>query len=357
MTCFTRRCRCSTAPRSNWRYGPRSSPGAELVLAPRFSASAFWDHLRTYHVTKFHFIGPLLSILWQAEPSPRDGDHPARLGVGGAPRTAWRECEERFKFDAVECYGMTETFGGCVSHRPRRGKLQSVGKALDHVAIDCVDHDGTSVPPNERGQILIRAAAARRAVQRLLQATRSDRGGVPRRLVFDRRPRLDRRRRLPLFHRAPARYHPPPRREHLGRRSRDDDRHGARHRRLRRPRRAQRVGRGGYPRRGGAERPSAGRWRCCWPRFARFCRTSRCRASSPLRTPCRRPRRRASSVILLRPFLDAAIRRRSATAPATKTLGKSPGGTHANHAKERLRYRRSPAPCLSGALRALQTVR
>jgi crotonobetaine/carnitine-CoA ligase len=131
--------------------------GASLVLAPRFSASAFWRHMREYGVKAFHFVGPITSVLWKAPPSPEDRDHPVRLGVGGGPRIAWREFEERFGLTFVECYGMTETFGGCVTHRPAHARSGKAGKALWYVDMKVVDENGAVCPPDMRGRVLLRA--------------------------------------------------------------------------------------------------------------------------------------------------------------------------------------------------------
>jgi len=130
--------------------------GAQLVLAARFSATSFWEHVRRYRVTAFLFVGPMTSILWKAPPSPQDRRHTVRLAVGGGPRLAWSEFEERFNLKFVECYGMTETFGGCVTHRPGRGREGSVGKALAHVEVDVLDEQGLRAAVGTAGQIVLR---------------------------------------------------------------------------------------------------------------------------------------------------------------------------------------------------------
>ncbi len=131
--------------------------GAELVLSPRFSASNFWRHMRTYDVKAFHFVGPLTSVLWKAPPSPDDRNHPVKIAVGGGPRIAWRDFEERFGITFVECYGMTETFGGCVTHRPWRGRSGSAGKALDYVDLKVIGEEGESLPAGRKGRAMLRA--------------------------------------------------------------------------------------------------------------------------------------------------------------------------------------------------------
>ncbi len=130
--------------------------GATLVLAPRFSASSFWAQIDEHHVTAFHFIGPMLSVLWQAPPSPADTQHHATKAIGGGPRVAWQEFADRFALQVVECYGTTETFGGCVTHRPGMGRLGSVGMAMPYIEIDIVDEAGLTVMVGDPGEILIR---------------------------------------------------------------------------------------------------------------------------------------------------------------------------------------------------------
>lgn len=130
--------------------------GARLVFATRFSASTFWTHIRKYDVKAFHFVGPLTSVLWKAPPAPDDASSPARLAVGGGPRIAWKEFEQRFGLEFIECYGMTETFGGCVSHRPGHGRSGKAGKALDYVELKVVDDQGMPVPPGVEGNIMLR---------------------------------------------------------------------------------------------------------------------------------------------------------------------------------------------------------
>ena len=46
--------------------------GASVYTAPRFSASSFWDDIRTQGCTEFVYMGGILSILAKAEPTPRD---------------------------------------------------------------------------------------------------------------------------------------------------------------------------------------------------------------------------------------------------------------------------------------------
>ncbi|MDO9435451.1 AMP-binding protein [Hydrogenophaga sp.] len=138
---------------------PALLSGAQLVMAARFSATAFWDQIQRYRATAFHFVGPMTSLLWKAPPAAMDREHGARIAVGGGPRIAWRAFEERFAIDFVECYGMTETFGGCIAHRPGRNRAGSVGKAMAHVGLEIRDEQGAVVPMGTVGEIAIQARA------------------------------------------------------------------------------------------------------------------------------------------------------------------------------------------------------
>ena len=129
--------------------------GAELILDRGFRRSEFWEVLARHHSTAFHFIGPMLSMLWDGPSPPQATISDIRLASGGGPRKAWEEFEERFGFPLVECYGMTETFGGCVSHRPSRAQPWTLGHAMDHVEVRVAE--GTSwADGSNRGEILIR---------------------------------------------------------------------------------------------------------------------------------------------------------------------------------------------------------
>lgn len=129
--------------------------GAHLVISPRFSASTFWQQMRDYRVDHFNFIGQMLSILCAAPESEGDRDHTVSLAVGGGPKTVWREFEERFGVGIVEMYGMSETFSGCVSHRPGHGRVGTAGKALPYVDVR-VASEGVAMPAGSRGEIQLR---------------------------------------------------------------------------------------------------------------------------------------------------------------------------------------------------------
>jgi len=144
---------------------PALLSGARMVLARRFSASAFWDEVRTYKCTAFNYIGGILPILWKAPPSPEDANNSLRLMMGaGAPKDLFEAFETRFGVRLVEGYGMSEIgipLNNSIDHR-RPG---CCGQPLPQYEVRLVDDDGADVPDDTPGELLIprRLRASRRA--------------------------------------------------------------------------------------------------------------------------------------------------------------------------------------------------
>ena len=56
--------------------------GRPFVLAPRFSASGFFDDLRVHGATVFNYIGAMLTMLFKQPARTEDADNPARITLG-----------------------------------------------------------------------------------------------------------------------------------------------------------------------------------------------------------------------------------------------------------------------------------
>ena len=84
--------------------------GAALAIAPRFSASRFWDDCRTFGATAFPYIGEIPRYLLAQPPTDRDRDHGVQrvFGVGMRPEL-WGPFSERFGIPTVlEHYAASE---------------------------------------------------------------------------------------------------------------------------------------------------------------------------------------------------------------------------------------------------------
>jgi crotonobetaine/carnitine-CoA ligase len=136
-----------------------------LILAERFSASRFWEDVRTHRANVVNYIGAMIAILMQRDPSPEERDHELRYAYGAPkfPEPRLREIEERFGITLISGFGMSETTFGLVEsihHRPPG----SVGKPRLHPdrrltnEVRIVDDDGVEVGPGEVGEIVIRNA-------------------------------------------------------------------------------------------------------------------------------------------------------------------------------------------------------
>ncbi|KAL2917852.1 hypothetical protein HK105_202725 [Polyrhizophydium stewartii] len=90
--------------------GPTLAVGATLVLAPKFSATRFFEDCRTYKVTIAQYIGELCRFLLATPPSANDRNHYVHTVIGNGMRPdIWLEFKKRFGIRTVcEFYASTE---------------------------------------------------------------------------------------------------------------------------------------------------------------------------------------------------------------------------------------------------------
>lgn len=126
--------------------------GTRLVLGRRFSASRFWDEIRTSGATEFNALGAMLPILWKQDPKPDDADNPIRLVMSAAcPKEIWRAFEERFGVTIVEFYGTVE--GGLTMAGPD-APVGSIGRPLPINEMRVVDDEDKECPAGEVGELI-----------------------------------------------------------------------------------------------------------------------------------------------------------------------------------------------------------
>ncbi|XP_045704857.1 bile acyl-CoA synthetase [Phyllostomus hastatus] len=101
--------------------------GATCVLAPKFSASCFWDDCRQHGVTVVPYVGEVLRYLCNTPQRQEDRTHTVRLAVGNGLRAdVWETFQKRFgPIRILEVYGSTEGNIGFVNYPGRCG---AVGK-------------------------------------------------------------------------------------------------------------------------------------------------------------------------------------------------------------------------------------
>jgi crotonobetaine/carnitine-CoA ligase len=127
--------------------------GASCLVGARFSASGFWDDVRSFDATLGHMIFSMPPILLKQPPRPDDKTTLRRVYV--AQRNP--EFEERFACRIHEIYGQSETgiVTGCWPGVP--SKPGSAGKANDNTyEVKIVDDDDNEVPPGTVGEFVCR---------------------------------------------------------------------------------------------------------------------------------------------------------------------------------------------------------
>jgi carnitine-CoA ligase len=128
--------------------------GGRIAIAPRFSASTFWDDVRRYRADVAHGIFSMVPILLKQPPRPDDGDQPARVFYFAQQNDAF---EERFNCRIVEVYGATET--GIVTATPRgeRRRKGSCGRPnVDTFDVMLANDRDEQVGVGDVGEILVR---------------------------------------------------------------------------------------------------------------------------------------------------------------------------------------------------------
>ena len=133
--------------------------GAEVVLAPRFSASRFWAHMQQFDVTVFSIIGTMMQILWKRPSIPDERGHRVRITWGGPITVPPPEFEARFGVPVLPgdgIFGMTETgMVNMTSFDP-----EASGKVRPIYEVQIADEHDDPLPPGEVGEILVRPREA-----------------------------------------------------------------------------------------------------------------------------------------------------------------------------------------------------
>ena len=126
---------------------PALVSGASVVLAPRFSASAFLPDVRRHGCTYFNYVGRALAYLLAQPPTPDDADNRLVwcLGTEASPHDR-REFQRRFGCHVVESYSSSE---GAVVITPYSGMPpDALGRPREGVDVAVLDPaTGAECPP------------------------------------------------------------------------------------------------------------------------------------------------------------------------------------------------------------------
>ena len=134
------------------------SRGATLIMAERFSASRFFQHVRDHRVTVAAGNPTTINILLnRSETAHRDNLPTLRfITSSSAPLTVeeWRRFEDRFGIPIAQAYGSSET--GWIAAIPgEQRRLGTVGRPFAYHDLAIVDADGRRLATGEIGQVEI----------------------------------------------------------------------------------------------------------------------------------------------------------------------------------------------------------
>lgn len=119
-----------------YSVGGTLAAGATLILAPRFSASSFWNTVHDTGATTCNLIGAAASILVKRERSEfRPGHRMKKMFAAPLDERLVQAFTQEFGVDdLIECYGMTEIPGVVSNPFPGPRKLGSMGRISPHLA-------------------------------------------------------------------------------------------------------------------------------------------------------------------------------------------------------------------------------
>ncbi len=137
--------------------------GASCILTPGFSAQAHWETVAKYKASTFSAVPTILSVLLKMPHENLDLSSLKFIICGAAPLPVkvMKEFEATFKCKVVEGYGLTEgTCASSVNPLPTetedRRKIGSIGIPLPGNEMKIVDKESKDVPPNTKGEIIIK---------------------------------------------------------------------------------------------------------------------------------------------------------------------------------------------------------
>ncbi|MFX1307544.1 MAG: class I adenylate-forming enzyme family protein [Promethearchaeota archaeon] len=137
--------------------------GASCILTPGFSAQTHWETVAKYRASTFSCVPTVLSILLRMPHENLDLSSLEFVICGAAPLPVevFKEFESTFNCKVIEGYGLTEgTCASSVNPLPTetedRRKIGSIGIPLPGNDMKIVDDNGNDVPPNTKGEIVIK---------------------------------------------------------------------------------------------------------------------------------------------------------------------------------------------------------
>jgi len=136
--------------------------GASTVVAPKFSASKFWNWISDYEITSFGSVATMLNMLIQTYPDgvPENLKTEqlkfAMCGSAPVPAEVMKKFEETFNCLVIEGYGLSESTCRSTFNPPNtKRKPSSCGLPIGN-EMKIVDDKDKEVSTGENGEIVLR---------------------------------------------------------------------------------------------------------------------------------------------------------------------------------------------------------
>ncbi len=131
--------------------------GAEVAIGRRFSATTFWDEIRSSGATYASITGSIAQILMKQPACRGDRDHRLRVVYAiPAPAAIYEAFERRFGTRFIEAYGATD--GQIPIYMPLDApRIGAAGKLIPGFDLRVVDERDDAVPTGQVGEIVYRS--------------------------------------------------------------------------------------------------------------------------------------------------------------------------------------------------------
>ncbi|KQC11172.1 MAG: AMP-dependent synthetase [Smithella sp. SDB] len=141
---------------------------ASVALSRKFSASKFWEEVRTYNATTFNTLGSMIPILMKQPPKPNDADNKVRYVLSAAcPAEMWGPFEKRFGLKIYEGYGAVDGGGKAIMNFGT-APAGSLGKPVPPAKpgeMRLVDAQGNDVPTGTPGELIFKVSGSKGSVE------------------------------------------------------------------------------------------------------------------------------------------------------------------------------------------------
>ena len=133
--------------------------GGSTVVAPKFSASRFWETIDKYKITSFGSVATMLSMLLNGPKRPDAAGGSLRFAMCGSapvPAEVLKSFEDKFNCLVIEGYGLSESTCRSTFNPPNETRRPgSCGLPIGN-EIKVFDENDRELPAGELGEIVLR---------------------------------------------------------------------------------------------------------------------------------------------------------------------------------------------------------